>query len=149
STSLNSSAPRGNSIPAKGATDDDHGTILDLVENWSFAGTALRDKLHNHARRQITLNSACEQLPLETNRVTLSSNADGLGIPRPFIQYRLDNDDYVRNCFKAIVDMHTFVFDQLGATNRFMQADPPGQIIYSGSGHIMGTTIMGTHSKSS
>ncbi len=149
STSVNSTAPRGNTIPVKGATDDDHGTILDLVENWNHAGTSLREKLRSQVRRQITLNSACEQLPLETNRVSLSNNLDGLGIPRPFIQYRLDNDDYVRSCFKVVIDLHTFVFDQLGATNRVMQQDAADQLIYGGSGHIMGTTIMGNDPKTS
>jgi choline dehydrogenase-like flavoprotein len=144
STSANTAAPRGNAIPPKGQTDNDHGTILDFVENWGLVGAALRDKVRDHALRQITLNSACEQLPLETNRVRLSPNKDGLGIQRPLIQYRLDNDDYVRNSFKMIIQLHKFVFERLGATNVTLQEDTADQLIYSGSGHIMGTTIMGT-----
>jgi len=54
-----------------------NGTILDFVENWGHFGKSLRDKINNHMPRQITLNSACEQLPRENNRVTLSSNNDG------------------------------------------------------------------------
>src|SRR5215831_8365384 len=73
-----------------------NGTILDFVENWGHFGKSLRAKIENHMTRQITLNSACEQLPRENNRVTLSSNNDGLGIPRPMIRYSLDDDDYVR-----------------------------------------------------
>lgn len=142
-------APRGNFIPAKtaGASVNANGSILDFVENFGLFGRALRDKISNHATRQITLNSACEQLPRDTNRVLLSSNMDGLGIPRPLIQYRLDNDEYVRACFKTVIDVHTFVFDQLGATDRVMQADTPDTVIYGGSGHIMGTTIMGSDPK--
>ena len=142
-------APRGNFIPAKGATVNSNGSILDFVENWGLFGRALRDKLSNHGTRQITLNSACEQLPRETNRVLLSSNMDGLGIPRPLIQYRLDNDDYVRASFKAVIDVHTWIFNQLGATDRVMQADTPDNVIYGGSGHIMGTTMMGSDPKTS
>src|SRR5713101_5556398 len=91
-------SPRGNFIPPKDPTGNQsaNGTILDFVENWGHFGTSLREKLRDHATRQITLNSACEQLPVETNSVTLSANKDGLGIPRPMIQYRLDNDDYVQ-----------------------------------------------------
>jgi hypothetical protein len=144
-------SPRGNFIPPKDPTGNQNanGTILDFVENWGHFGTSLRDKLRDHATRQITLNSACEQLPVETNRVTLSANNDGLGIARPMIQYRFDNDDYVRNCFKTVIDVHTLIFDQLGATDRVMQPDTPDTVIYGGSGHIMGTTIMGADPKTS
>jgi choline dehydrogenase-like flavoprotein len=61
----------------------------------------------------------------------------------------LDNDDYVRNCFKTVIDVHTFIFDQLGATDRVMQPDTPDAVICGGSGHIMGTTIMGNDPKTS
>jgi glucose dehydrogenase len=150
-SSTKTGSPRGNFIPPKDPTGNQNvnGTILDFVENWGHFGTSLRDKLRDHATRQITLNSACEQLPLETNRVTLSANSDSLGIPKPMIQYRLDNDDYVRNCFKTVIDVHSFIFDQLGATDRVMQADPPDSIIYGGSGHIMGTTLMGSDPRTS
>jgi len=144
-------SPRGNFIPPKDPSGNQNanGTILDFVENWGHFGTSLRDKLRDHATRQITLNSACEQLPVETNRLTLSANTDSLGVPKPMIQYRLDNDDYVRSCFKTVIDVHTFIFDQLRATDRVMQADTPDTVIYGGSGHIMGTTIMGNDPKTS
>lgn len=144
-------APRGNFIPPKNPTGNQNanGSILDFVENWGLYGRSLRDKIHDHATRQITLNSACEQLPLESNRVLLSTNKDGLGVERPLIQYRLDNDDYVRACFKTIIDVHSWIFDRLGATDRVMQADTPDTVIYGGSGHIMGTTVMGDDPKTS
>jgi len=65
------------------------------------------------------------------------------------IRYSLDDDEYVRNCFKNIIDVHKFIFDQLGATDRVMQPDTPDTVIYGGSGHIMGTTLMGSDPKTS
>jgi len=149
--STKTGSPRGNLIPPKdpGGNQNMNGTILDFVENWGHFGKSLRDKISNHMTRQITLNSACEQLPRENNRVTLSSNNDGVGIPKPMVRYSLDDDDYVRNCFKTIIDIHKFIFDQLGATDRVMQADTPDTVIYGGSGHIMGTTLMGNDPKTS
>lgn len=146
-------APRGNLMPQKGATDMKIGTILDLVHNWNLFGAKLRDKISDHATRQITLNSACEQLPLKDNRITVSKNLDLLGIPRPLIQYRIDDElGYVRQSFKKIIQLHSFIFDQMGVPqeDRTMQADADNQPLnYGGSGHIMGTTIMGRDPKSS
>ncbi len=142
-------APRGNVMPAqKGPSDWHPGTLLDFVHNWGYFGATLRDKIFDHATRQITLNSACEQLPIKENSVSLSEKKDVLDIPRPLIRYRVDNDNgYVRECFKKIVQLHATVFDAMGvaSNNRVMQLDEDNRdLTYGGSGHIMGTTIMGT-----
>jgi len=141
-------APRGNVMPAqKGPSDWHPGTLLDYVHNWGYFGKTLRDKIVDHATRQITLNSACEQLPLKENSVSLSEKNDVLGIPRPLIRYRVDNDNgYVRGCFKKVIQLHEAVFEAMGipANNRVMQRDDDDKdLTYGGSGHIMGTTIMG------
>ena len=151
STSANTSAPRGNAIPKPHpANPNSAGTLLDFVVNQKLSGTELRTKLHDHAIRQITLNSACEQLPIKENRVTLANgHSDTFGIARPQINYRLyDDKNYVRNSFQTILKLHGWVFDRLGvaANDRFMQDDPT---VWSGSGHIMGTTIMGNDPKAS
>src|SRR5262249_30871130 len=90
----------------------------------------------------------CEQLPIKDNRVRQSNNVDDFGLRRPLISYRVDDDQrYVRDAFKKIIELHTKVFDELGAPTdtRVMQADAEGDALkYSGAGHIMGTTIMGT-----
>lgn len=151
STSANTSAPRGNAIPQPHpGNPNSAGTLLDFVVNQNLCGTELRTKLHDHAIRQITLNSACEQLPIKENRVTLANgHSDTFGIARPQINYRLyDDKNYVRNSFQTILKLHSWVFDRLGvaANDRFMQDDPT---VWSGSGHIMGTTIMGNDPKAS
>lgn len=143
-------APRGASVPNP-PKPNTSGTILDFVENQKLFGASLRKTLHDHATCQITLNSACEQLPLAENRVTLAAadKPDGFGIPRPQIKYSLyDDKNYVAKSFDTILKLHATVFKKLGVlpNNQFLQADPGA---YGGSGHIMGTTIMGTDPKKS
>jgi len=134
------------------------GTILDLVTNRKYSGAKLREKLVR-SMRHITLNAACEQLPVETNYVVLAKDPQGngvsdeLGIIRPQINYKVDDPlGYVRNSFKKIVDVHAKVFEALTIKPQFqvLQSDNDGQPLnYGGSGHIMGTTRMGTTSKNS
>jgi len=99
-------------------------------------------RLHS---RHITLNSACEQLPEKDNRVRLSTKLDALGIPRPLLDYRVDDaNGYVRKSFQQIVKFHAWVFARMGipSADQFLLSDDPA-LNYGGSGHIMGTTIMG------
>jgi choline dehydrogenase-like flavoprotein len=147
-------APRGGSVaPQKGPDGDWHpGTILDLVQNWGYFGSHLREKLHDHAQRQLTLNSACEQLPVKENRVTLAPPdvTDELGLPRPQIQYTIDDPEgYVRAAFDKIVDVHERMFKAMNITQSKPQRDKPGdKLTFGGSGHIMGTTRMGQNTDS-
>jgi glucose dehydrogenase len=139
-------APRGGKVaPQKEAEDWHPGTLLDLVQNWGYFGDKLRDTIANHAVRQITLNSACEQLPIKDNTVSKSTNLDELNLERPLISYRVDGDDnYVRKCFKKIVEVHQAVLDAMGITRRKLQLDDDSKpLTFGGSGHIMGTTRMG------
>jgi len=139
-------APRGGGVAAQKEAEDWHpGTVLDLVQNWGFFGDQLREKLSNHAVRQITLNSACEQLPVKENSISKSTNLDELKLERPLIQYRVDSDDnYVRKSFKKIVEVHQAIFDAMGITRRKLQPDDDTKPLnFLGSGHIMGTTRMG------
>ena len=140
-------APRGGKAAGQKEAEDWHpGTVLDLVQNWGYFGEDLRKKLQHHAARQITLNSACEQLPVKENRVSLSPDAkDELDLARPRIQYKVDDPDgYVRASFNKIADLHAHVFKAMNITQFKLLRDQPGTPLnYSGSGHIMGTTRMG------
>ncbi len=152
-----SGAPRGSSIPATTAPEEWRpGTLLDLVANRGYFGTKLRDKIFDHAVRQITLNSACEQLPVKENRVTESDKAANpdllkLALKLPRIQYKVDDErHYVRKSFDTIVELHKHIFQSMGIDNEMvLQGDTGPDLIYGGSGHIMGTTIMGTNPKES
>ena len=139
-------APRGGKVAAQKEAEDWHpGTILDLVQNWGYFGDKLRQTLAHHSVRQITLNSACEQLPIKDNAVTKSPNRDELDLERPMINYRVDDPDkYVRNSFKKIVEVHKSVFSAMGITRYKLQLDDDDKpLTFGGSGHIMGTTRMG------
>ena len=154
STNSTSLWPRGVSVPdkTKYQGDDFPGTIVHLVENRGYVGKGLREKLEDHATRQITLNSACEQLPIKENCVTESTNLDLAGITRPQIHYRVNKDPYVVGSFNQIVRLHNFVFDSLKIPTQdryFVNPDPPDALIYGGSGHIMGTTRMGNKASDS
>jgi choline dehydrogenase-like flavoprotein len=143
--------PRGASVPMPvPGKPYASGAILDYVENQKLFGADLRTTLHDHATRQITLNSACEQLPWPDNRVTLAMDKpDGFGIPRPQISYRVyDEKNYVSRSFDVILDLHALVFKQLGIPpeDQFPQKEPK---FFGGSGHIMGTTVMGNDPKTS
>jgi len=107
--------------------------------------------LGNYAVRQVTLNSACEQLPIKENAVSQSANVDELNLQRPRIQYRVDDPDhYVRKSFRKIVEVHQAVFEAMGIkTRRKLQLDDDAKLLsFGGSGHIMGTTRMGDKSDS-
>jgi choline dehydrogenase-like flavoprotein len=139
-------APRGNKAAAQKEAEDWHpGTILDLVQNWGYFGETLRKKLADNSVRMLTLNSACEQLPIKDNAVTKSSNRDELDLERPMINYRVDDPDkYVRNAFKKIIEVHRSVFNAMGITRFKLQPDDDDKPLnFGGSGHIMGTTRMG------
>jgi choline dehydrogenase-like flavoprotein len=147
-------APRGGGVaPQKGDSDWHPGTLLDFVQNWRYSGEKLRKSLADHAVRQITLNSACEQLPEKGNSVSLSGKPDDIGVERPAIQYSVDDSQgYVRKSFDKIVEFHARVFAAMGIpeSRRKMQHDDPGAPLdFGGSGHIMGTTRMGNNATDS
>jgi hypothetical protein len=65
-----------------------------FVENQKLFGSNLKDAFLAHARRQIVVNSAVEQLPDANNRIYPSPHpkaVDDLGIPRPVIEYQVDD----------------------------------------------------------
>src|SRR5258708_33253302 len=55
-----------------------------------------------------------DQAPLEENRVTLDPTyTDGLGLPRPHIEYGLD--PYTMEGFRVAADVCTKVYERMGA----------------------------------
>ena len=114
-------------------------------------GTALRDQLADRISRQFHLGFLFEQLPDPRNRVYVSdAYRDPLGIPRPRIQYYVD--DYTRAGMAAARELWTQLFDYLGTSDstEYWQSDPgyltyDGQpYSYHGAGHNVGTHRMGS-----
>lgn len=146
-SSSSASWPRGNTPPAPAEGDWFPGSIVHLVQAGN-AGKQLQEKLKDHAARQITLNSACEQLPIKSNRVSVAKAApDDIEVARPMIAYQIHNDGgYVKRSFRKIIELHKAVFAALGVEHSKLQDDDS---IFGGSGHIMGTTRMGNDPKNS
>jgi choline dehydrogenase-like flavoprotein len=138
--------PRGGTPPAPPEDDWHPGSIVHFVQGRGYAGAKLRDQLAKHAVRQITLNSACEQLPIKENRISAAPEKDELDIERPEVSYRVfENDDgYIRRSFQKIIELHGRVFDLMGIpAERRKMLDKDKFGLFFGSGHIMGTTRMG------
>jgi choline dehydrogenase-like flavoprotein len=105
-------------------------------------GKALDAAIRQQTSRHIRLASLMEQLPDPENRVTLDPEAkDIYGVPLPRLAYRLG--DYVKAGLAAARNSHGEIFAKLGATE--VQHSPEAQ----GSGHIIGTTRMGSDPKTS
>ncbi len=133
--------------------NDDPGTSVDTLVDQGLFGAALRQQLRHIGTRSLRIGFLIEQLPIESNRVTLSDKVDGLGIPRPQIEY--DIDDYCRQGFVAARQVARALFSQMGVDDRtgllWVRAGDPGTFWvngdwyqFFGAGHIVGTFRMGT-----
>jgi glucose dehydrogenase len=128
-------------------------------DNRALFGADLTRTLGNLISRQFRIAFAVEQSPDPNNRVTLSSLTDGLGLPRPQINY--DISEYTQQGIATAFRMKKLIFSKLGATDFTERGagDPSGldvmidgkleQLNYGGAGHVMGTYRMGTDSKTS
>jgi choline dehydrogenase-like flavoprotein len=152
------------------STGDPYTTTMDLITGTNnsqlnpkgqrLGGVQLAQQLNSLLTRQFRFGLLLEQSPQAENRVTLDPvYKDGLGIPRPHIEYGLD--EYTMEGFRVAADTCSAVFKQMGATE-FTQptVNPypptkqpgPGDFTYQGrqyhmygAGHIMGTHCMGTN----
>ena len=105
-------------------------------------GEALQKAMRETASRQFRVASLNEALPDPENRVTPDWGAvDAIGIPRPRINYAVD--DYTIRGLAEARRRHDEIFDAVGVTFR-SHADSP-----QGAGHIVGTYRMGADPKHS
>jgi choline dehydrogenase-like flavoprotein len=148
------------------ACGDPYTTTLDFVTGTNgsqvnpklerLGGTALALRLNDLLTRQFRFGLLLEQAPQPENRVTIDpTNTDGLGIPRPHVDYGLD--EYTLEGFRVAADTCSAIFKQMGAVeftqptiNRATKPAGPGDFTYKGrnyhmygAGHIMGTHRMG------
>lgn len=107
-----------------------------------MVGAKLRNAVRDNLQRQVRLCALIEQLPDPNNRILPSADQmDALGIPRPEVHYNIS--DYEKAGLEAARKVHQLVFDKLQST----EAHHHPQVF--GSGHIMGTCMMGTDASSS
>lgn len=113
--------------------------IVDELMNQGIVGKEMNAAISEQMSRQLTLTSLTEVLPNPNNRITLADKQDELGIPRPRIQYKLD--DYTYAGLARARALNTLIFEKLNATK--IQHFPDAE--WQTGGHIMGTTVMGDH----
>lgn len=126
-----------------------------------LAGVQLAEKLNDILTRQFRIGCMFDQSPMAQNRVTLDvtngkpNNVDGLGLPRPKVEYGLD--PYTMEGFRMAAYVCSQVYQKMGAkefTTTGMGA--AGDFTYRGvnyhyygAGHVVGTHRMGNESGSS
>lgn len=118
-------------------------SLADNLIEQGYYGASLRDKIQHQTIRELSINSLTEMLPNPANRVTLTDKLDVLGIPHPRIQFKLD--DYTLAAFERSRAINKLIFDNLGVTEQHHLSDKE----WVGSGHILGTTIMGNDARNS
>jgi choline dehydrogenase-like flavoprotein len=124
--------------------------------NERLGGLALAEKLNTLYTSQFRIAALFDQMPQRENRVQLHPfYVDGLGIPRPHVEYGLD--DYTMEGFAAAREVCTAIYEKMGAKEYTQYPNAaPGDFHYEGvkyhlygAGHIMGTHRMGTDPKHS
>lgn len=143
------------------SSSDPYNTTMDYIQgannallnptNQRLGGLALVEKLNSLLTRQFRIGVMFDQAPLAENRVTLDPTyTDGLGLPRPHIEYGLD--PYTMEGFRVAADVCSKIYQRMGATE-FTQTGVGGtgdftykgkNYHYYGAGHVVGTHRMGT-----
>jgi choline dehydrogenase-like flavoprotein len=142
------------------SSSDPYNTTMDYIQGTNNAllnpdhqrlgGAALVQKLNSLLTRQFRIGVMFDQAPLAENRVTLDPTyTDGLGLPRPHIDYGLD--PYTMEGFRVAADVCSKIYARMGATE-FTTTGVGGtgdftykgkNYHYYGAGHLMGTHRMG------
>lgn len=128
-----------------------------------LGGLKLVQQLNNIFTRQFRIGCMFDQSPLAENRVTLDldqetrkpNNVDGLGLPRPKVEYGLD--PYTMEGFRMAAYVCTKVYERMGATEFTTNgAGGTGDFTYKGenyhyygAGHVVGTHVMGPDASTS
>jgi glucose dehydrogenase len=148
------------------SSSDPYNTTMDFIQGTNNAllnddgerlgGLELVEKLNGVLTRQFRIGVMFDQAPLPENRVTLDPTyKDGLGLPRPHIDYGLD--PYTMEGFRFAADLCSKIYKRMGATEYTkVGVGGTGDFTYKGkdyhyygAGHLMGTHRMGNDPKSS
>ena len=95
-------------------------------------------RLRHAAAREMNLKNVLEVLPNPANRITLSSEKDSMGIPKPQVNYAIDA--YTRRGHERSTQDFQRVAELMGGTN--LRPSKEGQ--FSNNQHICGTLSMGS-----
>lgn len=106
-------------------------------------GPEFEKQLRHRAAFEMSLKDVLEVLPNPENRVTLSSQKDFLGIPKPQINYSID--DYTRRGAAASHKDFERIVQLMGGTNVRYSAEGN----FANNQHITGTMSMGNDPKTS
>lgn len=121
-----------------------------------LGGLKLVEQLNNIFTRQFRIGCMFDQSPLAENRVMLDldqnrkpNNVDGLGLPRPKVEYGLD--PYTMEGFRMAAYVCSKVYQRMGATEFTTNGvGGTGDFTYKGknyhyygAGHVVGTHRMG------
>jgi choline dehydrogenase-like flavoprotein len=115
-------------------------TLTRLVDEEHLFGAQLRNRLRDHLTRQFRISFSTELLPDPENRVTLSTQVDDLGIPKPALAFAVP--DYNVTAFTFARDVISRIFAAIAGTD--VRFNPTGRD-FTGAGHILGTCRMGDH----
>lgn len=134
-----------------GRIESPQGTLWNALMNNTF-GKNLVKTVSDRVTRMVRISFSTEMLPEEKNKIMRSESTDSFGVPRPKINFTFP--DYNRKALSFAYGISEKIFNQVNATildkTKTGQFDTDGNFIrFSGAGHIMGTTRMGTHVKNS
>ncbi|MEL7164667.1 MAG: GMC family oxidoreductase [Pseudomonadota bacterium] len=112
------------------ADDDPTTSLKDFVngtnasrlnpDNEQLFGRQLVERLNAANTRMFRLCYLVEQEPQQSNRITLSKDyTDGLGLPRPEINYTVTSSPYTLRGIVAAAKMTDLIFDKIGANRVF------------------------------
>jgi len=104
-------------------------------------GTDLYKQISALNLRAVRMAALCEQLPDPESRVTLSDQRDAIGLPRPRLNFIID--DYAKSGLQAAREQFTAIYEALGTSQVTHVPD------IQGAGHVMGTVRMGSDKGSS
>lgn len=127
-----------------GLVEGPYATLRNLVFEEKLFGARLKERLADRITRQFRLSYSTETLPNPNNRVTVSEQVDGLRVPRPKIDFELD--EYNKRAFEVGRQVIRTIFQALKVTEMKFNADPNA---YSSANHIMGTCRMGADARTS
>jgi len=106
-------------------------------------GAEFDKQLRYRAAHQVNVKNVLEVLPDPDNRITLSSQKDALGIPKPEAHYSIG--DYTRRAAEVSKADFARIAKLMGGTGLRYSAE--GQ--FANNQHITGTLSMGSDPKSS